>query len=140
MAKKRYISAKGQEINFDLLARQNETVVAVGNANLNARGDRLGHGGRIVETAEEILMKAAERQAADPTTGYDQTNPKAVKMISIKDNVNLATSYQNTPTKINADELKTPAEALKAARETVAAKQESAKKKESKRKIVDKED
>ena len=140
MAKKRYISAKGQEINFDLLSLQNENMIAIGNANLNARGDRLGHGGKIIETAEEILMKAAQIQAADPTTGYDQNNPKAVKMISIKDNVNLATSYENTSSKINADELKTPAEALKAARETVAAKEESAKKKESKRKIVDKED
>ena len=103
MAKKRYMSSKGQEINFDLLARQNQHTVAVGNANLNARGDRLGPGGKIIETAEEILMKAAQRLADDPNTGYDQNNPKAVKMVSIKDSVNMATAYHNAPYQINED-------------------------------------
>lgn len=137
MVKKRYTSAKGQEINFDLLARQNQHTVAIGNANLNARGDRLGPGGKIIETAEEILKNAAQRLASDPNTSYDQNNPKAVKMVSIKDNVNMATAYQDTPIKINEDELKTPVQVVK---ETEAEITENAKKTESKRKIVDKED
>lgn len=140
MAKKRYTSAKGQEINFDLLARQNQHTVAIGNANLNARGDRLGRGGKIVETAEEILKNAAQRMAADSSTSYDQNNPKAVKMVSIKDNVNMATAYHDAPVKINEDELKTPVQVVKETEAEAVVNAEKAKKTESKRKIVDKED
>ena len=142
MAKKIYRSTKGQEINFDLLARENQNVVAVGNANLNARGDRLGPGGKIIETAEEILQKSAVQQAADPTTSYDQSNPNAVKMVSIKNNVNMATAYEESPARVNVDELKTPAQVVEEieAQAKSAKEKETVKKQESKRKIVDKED
>lgn len=140
MAKKIYLSTKGQEINFDLLARENQNVIAVGNANLNARGDRLGPGGKIIETAEEILQKAALRQAADPTTSYDQNNPNAVKMVSIKDNVNMATAYEESPTKVNVDELKTPAQVMKETEAQAELIKKNEKKQENKRKIVDKDD
>lgn len=140
MAKKIYLSTKGQEINFDLLARENQNVIAVGNANLNARGDRLGPGGKIIETAEEILQKAALRQAADPSTSYDQNNPNAVKMVSIKDNVNMATAYEESPTKVNVDELKTPAQVMKETEAQAELIKKNEKKQENKRKIVDKDD
>lgn len=140
MVKKRYISAKGQEINFDLLTNSNQLMIAVGNANLNARGDVIGPGGKIIETAEEILMKATKAQAADPTTSYDQANPKAVKMVSIKDSVNMATAYNNAPVVIDEEQLKTPVEIVQEAEAKVNASKENDKKKESKRKIVDKED
>lgn len=46
-------SARGKVVNFDELVHKNAKTIAVGNANLNARGDVVGRGGQVVETAEE---------------------------------------------------------------------------------------
>ena len=62
---KTYTSVRGKEIDMEKLSLQHETIPAVGNAKVNARGDQLGPGGKIVRTREEIL--------AD----YYAQNPKA---------------------------------------------------------------
>jgi hypothetical protein len=64
---KTYTSMKGQEIDMEKLSLKNETVPAVGNMKVNARGDELGKGGKIVKTREEILQD------------YYTRNPRAVK-------------------------------------------------------------
>ena len=55
MAKKIYKTARGAEVNLDSLRLQNETVIAVGNMRVNARGDELGAGGTIVRTRNQVL-------------------------------------------------------------------------------------
>ena len=57
MAKKAYRTASGKLVDMDTLALKNETVIAVGNMNVNARGDQLGEGGSIVKTREEIMTE-----------------------------------------------------------------------------------
>jgi len=52
--KKIYKSAMGKEVDIEKLRSMNETAVAVGNARVNARGDELGPGGKIVRKREEI--------------------------------------------------------------------------------------
>ena len=47
-----YVSAAGKQIDIDSLRLQNERVIAVGNAGVNARGDRLGEGGAVVQTRD----------------------------------------------------------------------------------------
>lgn len=54
----------GKMIELDKLIMRNETTVAVGNMKVNARGDELGPGGRIVKRAEE---EYAEREDSVPT-------------------------------------------------------------------------
>lgn len=64
--KKVYRSANGKIVDLDLLRQRNELVPAVGNARVNARGDQLGPGGKIVRKREEILKDfyaEAERKA-----------------------------------------------------------------------------
>lgn len=46
---------QGKEIDMGKLVNQNEMTVAVGNMRVNARGDRLGAGGKVVQTREEVL-------------------------------------------------------------------------------------
>lgn len=46
-------SARGKTVNFDEMVLKNAKTIAVGNANLNARGDLIGRSGQIVETVEE---------------------------------------------------------------------------------------
>jgi|SRR6056300_580541 hypothetical protein len=45
---------KGKTINMAAIASKNETTIAVGNMNVNARGDKLGKGGKIVKTFAQI--------------------------------------------------------------------------------------
>ena len=52
---KSYRTMQGKEIDLDKLRAKNETVLAVGNAKVNARGDEIGPGGRITRTREEIV-------------------------------------------------------------------------------------
>ena len=54
--KKVYRTANGKAIDMDLLRQRNELTPAVGNSRVNARGDELGPGGKIVRTREQILQ------------------------------------------------------------------------------------
>jgi hypothetical protein len=53
-----YRTAKGAHIDMLKLVKQNEMVIAVGNAKVNARGDKLGPGGVIIKKREEIASNA----------------------------------------------------------------------------------
>ena len=64
---KSYTSMRGKEVDLDKLALKNEKEPAVGNAKMNARGDIIGAGGKVVKTREEILQD------------YYKNNPRAIK-------------------------------------------------------------
>ena len=53
--RKQYRSMQGKTVDMDLLRQKNELTPAVGNAKVNARGDELGPGGKIVRTREQVL-------------------------------------------------------------------------------------
>jgi hypothetical protein len=55
--KKMYRSMRGKPVDIELLAKKNELVPAVGNARVNARGDRLGPGGVIIEKREDMVKE-----------------------------------------------------------------------------------
>lgn len=44
----------GKEIDIDKLRIKHETTLAVGNARMNARGDEIGPGGKIIKKREEV--------------------------------------------------------------------------------------
>jgi hypothetical protein len=50
-----YRSMQGKEVDMAKLVVQNEMTVAVGNVRVNARGDELGPGGKIIRKREEVL-------------------------------------------------------------------------------------
>ncbi len=64
---KTYTSMRGKSVDMEKLTLQNELTPAVGNVRVNARGDQLGPGGKIVKTKEQMLQD------------YYATNPGAVK-------------------------------------------------------------
>jgi len=144
MAKKTHRSARGAIINFDELARLNSDVIAIGNANLNARGDQLGQGGKIIRKVTDI----PEHQRPDPNAAYNQDNPNAVRQVSIKSSIdnflaaastganpNLESTF--TEEELSGEGAKTPQEAMKEfAKRSRAVKQDKEKPK-SKRKLVD---
>lgn len=61
-------------VDMEKIAIQHEKQVAIGNMGVNARGDVLGQGGKILKTREEVMKEYYE---ANP-----ELNPKAV--INIK--------------------------------------------------------
>lgn len=60
-------SMQGKMVDMEKLMRQNELVPAVGNAQLNARGDKLGPGGKIIQRREDIVAE------------YYESNPKIAR-------------------------------------------------------------
>lgn len=53
-----YRSMQGKEVDMHKLVMQNEMTVAVGNIKVNARGDELGPGGKIIRKREDVLGAA----------------------------------------------------------------------------------
>ena len=53
--KKSYQTFQGKKIDMDTLRQRNELTPAVGNARVNARGDQLGPGGKIVKNRDDVL-------------------------------------------------------------------------------------
>lgn len=52
-----YRTMQGKEIDIDKLRVRNETTLAVGNARVNARGDEIGPGGKIIRKREEVVSE-----------------------------------------------------------------------------------
>jgi hypothetical protein len=50
-----YRTMQGKEIDMTKLVMQNEMTVAVGNVKVNARGDELGPGGKIIRKVEDTI-------------------------------------------------------------------------------------
>jgi hypothetical protein len=62
-----YRSMRGKEVDMEKLTLKNELQPAVGNMKVNARGDEIGPGGKIIRTREEVLKD------------YYEKNPRNVK-------------------------------------------------------------
>lgn len=72
-------TAMGKQIDVDYLALKNEHVIAVGNMRVNARGDELGPGGKIVKTKDQIMKEYYALNtpvATDPMDNVQQPEPK----------------------------------------------------------------
>ena len=46
-------TARGKKIDFEKLRRANETETAIGNVPVNARGDEIGPGGKIIKKKQK---------------------------------------------------------------------------------------
>jgi len=77
MTKKVYRTAQGKLIDFGALEAQNQHVRAVGNMNVNARGDKLDADGNIMSTRAEQVNRNLNRTTNPvsgpiPTSSQDQ--------------------------------------------------------------------
>ena len=75
--KKMYRTMQGRMIDIEKLRAANESVQAVGNMNVNARGDVLGPSGQIVTKKETIIKKYYEqpRGMVDDTPARAKPTP-----------------------------------------------------------------
>lgn len=70
MASKFATTSKGKSIDMARLIAKNETVRAVGNMNVNARGDEIDASGRIIKS---VNQRMAEKYA---NTVQQKTDPR----------------------------------------------------------------
>ena len=79
MATKVYKSAMGRVVDMGTLMLENENTRAVGNMNVNARGDVIDSGNRVVETKNRQVAKHYQRQVAAPANHLPTTSTQAAK-------------------------------------------------------------
>ncbi len=63
MTKKQYRSAMGKTVDMGALQLQNETVRAVGNMNVNARGDTINSNNQIIDKKSQQVRRQYRRQS-----------------------------------------------------------------------------
>ena len=78
-ARKTYKTMRGKSIDMDLLQQRNELTPAVGNVKVNARGDELGRGGKIVRSREEVLKDYYDKQKSIPDEVVLKDEPEFVE-------------------------------------------------------------
>ena len=103
--RKQYRSAQGKMVDMDLLRQKNELTPAVGNAKVNARGDELGPGGKIIKKREEIM---AEYYRDNPKTSVPDQEPvrqQAVQPEAAPEMTKKSSSKKTTRAQQKAEEI-----------------------------------
>jgi len=80
--KTQHKSMRGKIVDMDLLRKKNELTPAVGNARVNARGDELGPGGKIVRKREDIIREYYDNT---PSAVRDDSGRARKKTVTIQD-------------------------------------------------------
>lgn len=75
MAKNIYQTAQGLQVNIDQMRILNEKSVAVGNMQVNARGDQVSRSGEIIKSRNEIMKDHYSRQI-EPVVKYNPNKRK----------------------------------------------------------------
>lgn len=79
-----YRTARGRELDMNKIVNQNELTIAVGNAKVNARGDKLGPNGQIIQRREEIqkardTVNIPEQLSVRPAPAVSTPAPGKIK-------------------------------------------------------------
>jgi len=59
---------RGKVVDMERLTKMNELTPAIGNMRVNARGDQLGEGGKIIKKREEIVAEYYKDTTSDINT------------------------------------------------------------------------
>ena len=83
--KRMYRTMQGRMVDIDKLRAQNESVRAVGNMGVNARGDVLGPGGKIIQKKESVMKAYYDKpkgQASDAKNKTPEPTVNEVKKLT----------------------------------------------------------
>lgn len=83
VGRKQYRSMRGISVDMELLRKKNELTPAVGNARVNARGDQLGPGGKIIKKREDVIKD----YYTGTTDGAGHTNKKKDEAVVSKNEI-----------------------------------------------------
>lgn len=79
MTRKIYKTAQGKAIDLGSLLLQNESVRAVGNMNVNARGDLLDSGNKVIDRKNRQIQRQHNRQTVAGPSAIVHTSTRAAK-------------------------------------------------------------
>lgn len=82
-------TARGIPVDMDRLRLQNETTIAVGNMKVNARGDQLGPGGKIIKTRAQVLAEKNKLHGAMALEDEIHESPMDIEELPIPDLVQI---------------------------------------------------
>ena len=71
-----HTSMRGKEIDMEKMSMRFEKTPAVGNMKVNARGDEIGEGGKIIRTREQVL---ADYYAQNPNALHEEVSTRSNK-------------------------------------------------------------
>jgi len=85
MANSVYRTMQGKEIDLDKLRIKNEMTLAVGNVKVNARGDELGPGGKIIKKREDVMTEYHAHADSLPTKAAKIPKAAAAPIVNTPD-------------------------------------------------------
>ena len=83
-----YKTMQGKTVDMEKLMTQHELMPAIGNVRVNARGDELGSGGKIIRKREEVIAE------------YYENNPKSAAN-NVQTSGIVATKADNTDVELS---------------------------------------
>ncbi|CAB4130223.1 hypothetical protein UFOVP116_331 [uncultured Caudovirales phage] len=93
-----YRTASGQVIDMEALRLKNESVIAIGNMRVNARGDELGPGGEVVKDRNQRIAEQYSSSTKVPVDSVVYTDAtSALAASSLVADVITAPTAQATP-------------------------------------------
>ena len=95
--KRMYRTMQGRMVDIEKLRAANESVQAVGNMNVNARGDVLGAGGNVVTSKAQVMKQYYEKPKGmvDDTPARSKSTP--APKVEVKKQVQKMTPMASKP-------------------------------------------
>jgi hypothetical protein len=98
-----YKTMRGKVVDMDLLQQRNELTPAVGNARVNARGDELGPGGKIIRKKEQLLKDYYKASAPEaPVAAAPEETVRAPKA-GVRSNTKTRAEQKTESTPVQKD-------------------------------------
>lgn len=108
-ARKTYKTMRGKVVDMELLQQRNELTPAVGNARVNARGDELGPGGKIIRKKEQVVKDYYKTEPRQKVEAESETplETKAKSKAGVKSNTTTRAQQkaESAPSERELDEL-----------------------------------
>ena len=95
--KRMYRTMQGRMVDIEKLRAANESVQAVGNMNVNARGDVLGAGGKIVTPKSEVIKQYYEKPKGMVDDTPARSKPTPAPKVEAKPQVQKMTPVASKP-------------------------------------------
>ena len=96
--KRMYRTMQGRMVDIEKLRAANEGVQAVGNMNVNARGDVLGAGGKVVTSKAQVMKQYYEKPKGMVDDTPTRSQPTPAPKVEAKPQVQKMTPVASKPT------------------------------------------
>lgn len=104
MTSRTYKTAQGKTVDLGQLILQNETVRAVGNMNVNARGDLLDSSNRVIDSKNQQIQRQHQQQivnnVADRTVHTSNVHARRARKAAQQDTPTVDTDLEAAPVDI----------------------------------------